>query len=96
MKKQKENFESALHELQKRVIKMEHDHDDLEQYGRHLCVCLEDITVEKDETADKTFSKAENILRKACPNLSGAYIDRAHGIGCGYNAINLTRQAVVS
>ena len=32
MKKQKENFDSALHELQKRVIKLEHDHDDLEQY----------------------------------------------------------------
>ena len=30
MKKQKE----------KRVIKVEHDHDDLEQYGRCLCVRL--------------------------------------------------------
>ena len=40
MKKQKENFESALHELPKRVIKVEHDHDDLEQYGRCLCVRL--------------------------------------------------------
>ena len=36
VKKQKENFDSALHELQKRVIKLEHDHDDLEQYGRPL------------------------------------------------------------
>ena len=69
MKKQKENFESALHELQKRVIKVEHDHDDLEQYGRRLCVRLEDIPVEKEETADKVFSKAENILKEACPNL---------------------------
>ena len=69
MKKQKENFESALHELQKRVTKVEHDHDDLEQYGRRLCVRLEDIPVEKDETADKVFSKAENILKEACPNL---------------------------
>ena len=36
MKKQKENFESALHELQKRVIKVEHDHDDLDV----VCVCV--------------------------------------------------------
>ena len=84
MKKQKENFESALHELQKRVIKVEHDHDDLEQYGRRLCVRLEDIPVEKDETADKVFSKAENMLKEACPNLSGDCIDRAHRIGRDY------------
>ena len=84
MEKQKENFETALHELQKRVIKVEHDHDDLEQYGRSLCVRLEDIPVEKDETADKVFSKAENILKEACPNLSGDCIDCAHRIGRDY------------
>ena len=84
MKKQKENYDSALHELQKRVIKLEHDHDDLEQYGRRLCVCLENIPVEKDETADKVFSKAENILKEACANLSGDCIDRAHRIGRDY------------
>ena len=84
MKKQKENFESALHELQKRVIKVEHDRDDLEQYGRRLCVRLEDIPVEKDETADKVFSKAENMLKEACPNLSGDCIDRAHRIRRDY------------
>ena len=84
MKKQKENFESALHELQKRVTKVEHDHDDLVQYGRRLCVHLEDIPVEKDETADKVFSKAENMLKEACPNLSGDCIDRAHRIRRDY------------
>ena len=47
MKKQKENFNSALHELQKRVVKLEHDHNDVEQYGCRLCVRLEDIPVEK-------------------------------------------------
>ena len=29
MRKQKENDDSAVHELQKRVIQTEHDHDDL-------------------------------------------------------------------
>ena len=48
------------------------------QYGRGLCVRLEDIPVEKDETADKAFSKADNILKEACPNLFGDCIDRAH------------------
>ena len=97
MKKQKENFDSALHELQKRAIKLEHDHDDLEQYGRCLCVRLEDIPAKKDETADKVFSKTENILKEACPNLSGDYIDRAHRIGRGYKChkTNKTCRSVI-
>ena len=45
---------------------------------------LEDIPVEKDETADKVFSKAEKILKEACPNLSGDCTDRAHRIGRDY------------
>ena len=85
MKKQKENFRSSvLHERQKHVIKLEHDHDDLKQYGCCLCVRLEDILAKKDETADKVFSKAENILNKACPNLSGDCNDRAHRIKPDY------------
>ena len=95
MKKQKENYNSALHELQKRVIKLEHDHD-LEQYGRCLCVRLEDIPVKKDEAADTVFSKAENILKEACSNLSGDCIDRAHQIGCGHKCHKITRHAAVS
>ena len=87
MKKQKE----------KRVIKVEHDHDDLEQYGRRLCVRLEDIPVEKDETADKVFSKAKDILKEACPNLSGDYIDWAHQIGRDYKChkTNKTCRSVI-
>ena len=45
---------------------------------------LEDIPVEKDETADKGLSKVENILREACSNLSGDCSDRVHRIGCDY------------
>ena len=61
MKKQKENFESALHELQKRVIKVEHDHDDLEQYGRRLCVRLEDIPVKKTKQQIKFSAKLKTF-----------------------------------
>ena len=84
MKKQKENFESALHKLQKRVIKLEHGHENLEQYARCLWVRLEDTPVEKDEIADQVFSKTENILKETCPNLSGDCTGCAHRIRCDY------------
>ena len=84
-------------ELRKCVIKLEHDHDDLQQYGCHLCVCLEDIPVEKDKTADNFISKAENILKKVCPNLSGHCINYTHRIGCNYKChkINKTCRCVI-
>ena len=84
MKNQKENFDSSLHKLQKHVFKVEHDHDDLEKYECRLCVRLENIPVEKDKTAYKVFSKAENILKEACSSLPGNCIDHAHRIGGDY------------
>ena len=71
MKMQKENFDSAFLKHQKHIIKLEHDHDDFEQYGYRLRVRLEDMPVDKEKTAGKVFSKSENSLKEACPNLSG-------------------------
>ena len=58
---------------------------------------MEDIPVEKDETADKVFSKAENILKEACPNLSGDCTDRAHRVGRDYKChkTNKTCRSVI-
>ena len=57
MKKQKEEFESAIDPLQKRVTNLEHAHDHLEQYGCRLSVRVEDIPIATDETADNILEK---------------------------------------
>ena len=76
IKKQKEESKSAIDELRESVTKLEHAHDDLEQYGRRLCVGVEDILVANDETAVKVLRKVENILKEACSSLSHNVIDR--------------------
>ena len=38
-------------------------HDDFEQYGRHLRVCVEDTPPGTKETLDKVLEKVENILK---------------------------------
>ena len=63
--------------FQEPVANLEHAHGDLEQYGRRLCVSLENIPVATDETADKILDKVENVLKEACPSLSGNVVDRA-------------------
>lgn len=61
MKKQKEEIKSAADELQVHIIKLEHTHYDLEWYGCHLCVCVEDIPVGNDETADKVIKNVRTF-----------------------------------
>lgn len=50
----------------KKQKELEHAHDDLEWYGHRSCVCVEDIPVANDETADKALKKVNNILTEAC------------------------------
>ena len=84
LKKQKEAFDSALIQLKKRITELENDNDDLEQYGRCVCLRIKDVSVSNEETAKEVFKKTENLLKKVCPNLSGDCIDRAHCIGADY------------
>ena len=69
MKKQKKEFKSAVDKLQKRVSKLEHAHDDLEKYGRRLCVPVKDIPVATNKTVRKVIEKVENILKEVRPNV---------------------------
>ena len=52
LKKQKEEFDSAFTQLEKRITKLENDNYDLEQYGRRVCLRIEDVPVANEETAE--------------------------------------------
>ena len=89
LKKQKEEFHSAFTQLEKCITKLENDNDDLEQYGRCVCLRIKDVPVANEETAEEVFKKTENLLKNVCPNLSGDCIDRAHHIGPDYTCYKL-------
>ena len=52
-----EEFDSAFTQLEKRIKKLENDNDDLEQYGRRVCLRIEDVPVANEETAEEVFKK---------------------------------------
>ena len=56
----------------------------MEQYGRRVCLRIEDVPVAHEETAEEVFKKTENLLKKVGPNLSGDCFDKAHRIGPDY------------
>ena len=65
VKKQKEEFDETVIKLQERITMLEQEKDDLEQYGCRVCVRIDDVPVESEETAESVFEKVGKFLREA-------------------------------
>ena len=57
MKKQKEEFDVTILKLQERIATLELEKDESEQYGRRVCVRIDDVPVAPEETADSGYEK---------------------------------------
>ena len=80
VKKQKEEFDVTVLRLQVRITTLELEKDDLEQYGRRVCVRIVDVPDESEETTDSVYEKVGEFFRQACPDIPVSCIDRAHRI----------------
>ena len=59
---------------------LERKTDDLEQYGRRLCIRIDGVEVNEDEIAEECTGKILNMLQKYDVEISDKDIDRAHRI----------------
>ena len=57
LKKQKEEFNETVMRLQQQITTLELEKDDLEQYGRRVCVRIDNVPVECEETVESIFEK---------------------------------------
>ena len=55
--------------------------NDIEQYGRRLCLRIEDIPVVEEETAEVVLDKVRSLINEAQIEIPDSVIDRAHRIG---------------
>ena len=55
--------------------------DDLEQYGRRLCLRILDVDGDDSETSDDVFDKCTELFNKLELDIPGSCIDRVHRIG---------------
>ena len=81
VKKQEEEFDETVIKLQERITTLEQEKDDLEQYGRRVCVRIDAVPVESEETMESVFEKVGKFLGEASPDVPVSCIDRAHRIG---------------
>ena len=81
VKKQKEEFDETVLKLQERITTLKLEKDDLEQYGRRVCVRIDDVSVESKKIADSVYEKVGEFFREACPDIPVSCTDRARRIG---------------
>ena len=70
--------------LQEQITTLEPEKYDLEQYGCWVCVRINNVPFEFEQTADSIYEKVGKFLREACQDVHVSCIDRVHHTGSEY------------
>ena len=63
---------------------LQSENEELEQYGRRLCIRVEGVPTTDNETSEEVLKKVKSPINKAECDIPDVAIDRAHRIGNGY------------
>ena len=86
--KEIEGLKSQVTLLQNHVSKVKHASikkvDELEQYGRRLCLLIEGIEHKTNEKSEEVLEKVINIVKESEDEIPESVLDRAHPTGPTY------------
>ena len=77
-------LQQHVREYQKWINKLEDDSEELEQYGRRLCLRIEGVPSAERETSEEVLEKVKCLVSESGCDIPDVVIDRAHRIGKGY------------
>ena len=60
------------------MMVLQSKNEDLEQYGRRLCIRIEGIPTTDNETSEEVLRKVQSLINKAECDIPDVAIDRAH------------------
>ena len=87
----REELESTVSRLQQHIKtcqnqrkEMQQANEELEQYGRRLCVRIDGVPTVDNETLDEVLDKVKSLINKTSCDIPDVVIDRAHQIGKCY------------
>ena len=69
--------------FQKQMMVLQSENEELEEYGRNLCLRVEDVPTTDYETSE-VLKKVQPLINAAECNIPDVAIDRAHRIGNDY------------
>ena len=64
---------------------MQQANEELEQYGKRLCVGIDGVPTVNNETSDEVLDKAKSLIKETSCDIPDVVIDRARRIGKRYN-----------
>ena len=71
---------------QNQTKEMQQANEELEQYGRSLCVRNDGVPTVDNETLDEVLDKVKCLIKENSCDIPDVVIDKAHRIGkCYYN-----------
>ena len=65
-------------------ISNQNNHEELEQYGRRLCLRIDGVPTKTNESSDDVLDSVKSLFKEAKVDIPESVIDRAHRIGSRY------------
>ena len=91
-----EDLKSQATFLQNHVSTLKHaldkKFDELEQYGRRVCLCIESVEHQANEKSEEVLEKVVNIIKKSETEIPESVLDKAHGTGPTYTDNNTVKK----
>ena len=70
--------------FQKQVSVLECKNEELKQYGRRMCLRIEDVPSVENKSPDDVLDKMKSLITESGCEIPDVVIDRAHQVGKGY------------
>ena len=71
-------------ELKRLNISNQNNHEELEQYGRRLCLRIDGVPAKANESSDDVLDSVKSLFKEAKVDIPESVIDHAHRIGSKY------------
>ena len=73
-------LQQQVSELHKLNLYNQANSEDLNQYGRRLCLCTDGIPLKNNETSEDVLDSVKNLFELVKVNIPDVVVDRAHRI----------------
>ena len=71
-------------ELRRLNISNQNNHEELEQYGRRLCLQIDGVPTKTNESSDDVLDSVKSLFKETKVDIPESVIDHAHRIGSRY------------
>ena len=84
MESENQMLKHQVSELRRLNISNQNNHEELEQYGRRLCLRIDGVPTKANESSDDVLDSVKSLFKEAKVDIPESIIYRAHSAGSRY------------